>query len=119
MNEDIISRSEMKKAFGKWWGADDIPTTVVEDLIDSARPVQIWTPCSERQPESDGVYYVTVTFNGKSITRDQVFHERRWLPLGKLLVNGVSGEPEVIAWMEKPEPYKEPEISQEIFGRGV
>lgn len=119
MNEDIISRSEMKKAFGKWWDADDIPATVVEDLIDSAQPVQIWTPCSERQPESDGVYYVTVSFNGKSITRDQVFHEGRWLPLGRLLVNGVSGEPEVIAWMEKPEPYKEPEISQEIFGRGI
>lgn len=36
MNNELISRSELKKAFSKWWGCDDIPTTVVEDLIDNA-----------------------------------------------------------------------------------
>ena len=35
---DLISRSELKKAFDKLWGCDDIPTTVVEDLIDNAPP---------------------------------------------------------------------------------
>lgn len=39
MNNDLISRSELKKAFDKWWGCDDIPTTVVEDLIDNAPTV--------------------------------------------------------------------------------
>lgn len=36
---DLINRSELKKAFDKWWGCDDIPTTVVEDLIDNAPTV--------------------------------------------------------------------------------
>lgn len=82
-------------------------------------PSQNWTPCFEKQPDKDGVHHVTVTFNGKSVTRDQVFHEGRWLPLGKLLVNGVSGEPEVIAWMEKPAPYQAPvlDLQQSGFGR--
>ena len=38
---DLISRSELKKAFNKWWGCDDIPTTIVEDLIDSAPTIEI------------------------------------------------------------------------------
>ena len=48
MNNDLISRSELKKAFDKWWGCDDIPTTVVEDLIDNAPSVEP-EPVSERQ----------------------------------------------------------------------
>ena len=40
MNNDIISRSELKKAFNKWWGCDDISVTVVEDLIDNAPTVE-------------------------------------------------------------------------------
>lgn len=36
MTNDLISRSELKKAFNKWWGCDDIPSSVVEDLIDEA-----------------------------------------------------------------------------------
>lgn len=38
---DLISRSELKKAFNKWWGCDDIPTNVVEDIIDNAPTVDI------------------------------------------------------------------------------
>ena len=40
MNSDLISRSELKKAFNKWWGCDDIPATVVEDLIDNAPTIE-------------------------------------------------------------------------------
>ena len=29
----------LKKAFNKWWGCDDIPATVVEDIIDEAPTV--------------------------------------------------------------------------------
>lgn len=119
MDTDKISRSDLKREFETtpYNDYDDLLRT--ERLIDDAQPVQMWTPCSKKQPESDGVYHVTVTFNGKSVTRDQVFHEGRWLPLGKLLVNGVSGEPEVIAWMEKPAPYQAPvlDLQQSGFGR--
>lgn len=41
MNNDLISRSELKKAFDKWWGCDDIPTNVVEDTIDNAKTVDV------------------------------------------------------------------------------
>jgi len=43
MNNDLISRSELKKAFEKWWGCDDIPSNVVEDLIDNAPTVNAYT----------------------------------------------------------------------------
>lgn len=124
MNDDKISREALKEAISElpndnpsyYYTGDLLDRERVLDEIDNAQPVQMWTPCSEKQPESDGVYYVTVTFNGKSVTRDQVFHEGRWLPLGKLMVNGVSGEPEVIAWMEKPAPYQAPVLD---LGRGM
>lgn len=41
MNNDLISRSELKRAFNKWWGCDDIPSSVVEDLIDETPTVEI------------------------------------------------------------------------------
>lgn len=121
MNDDTIRREPLKEELGKstvtitGYGKA-VFLDKAYDIIDEAQPVQMWTPCSEKQPKSDGVYYVTVTFNGKSVTRDQVFHEGRWLPLGKLVVNGVSGEPEVIAWMEKPAPYQAPVLD---LGRGM
>ena len=37
---DLISRSELKKAFNWWWGCDDIPSSVVKDLIDDAPTVE-------------------------------------------------------------------------------
>lgn len=125
MNDDTISREALKKEInsqieqatkvGIMVDADYL-WSLLNYAIDNAPPAPDWTQCSEKQPESDGVYYVTVTFNGKSVTRDQVFHEGRWLPLGKLMVNGVSGEPEVIAWMEKPAPYQAPVLD---LGRGM
>ena len=48
MNNDLISRSELKKAFNKWWGCDDIPATVVEDLIDNAQTVEPKTDILEQ-----------------------------------------------------------------------
>lgn len=125
MNDDTISREWIRKAVEEYRlkqaydAGDEMRNTMVdwiEEDIDKAPPAPDWTPCSEKQLESDGVYYVTVTFNGKSVTRDQVFHAGRWLPLGKLMVNGVSGEPEVIAWMEKPAPYQAPVLD---LGRGM
>jgi len=122
MDTNKISRSALKQELRKaGWiiCGPDGEMGSLEELINDIPPAPDWTPCSEKQPESDGVYYVTVTFNGKSVTRDQVFHEGRWLPLGKLMVNGVSGEPEVIAWMEKPAPYQAPvlDLQQSGFGR--
>ena len=36
----LIDANALKKAFNKWWGCDDIPATVVEDLIDNAPTVE-------------------------------------------------------------------------------
>lgn len=118
MDTDKISRSALKEDFDCVGFNDYDDYNRALRIIDNAPPAPDWTPCSEKQPESDGVYYVTVSFNGKSVTRDQVFHEGRWLPLGKLMVNGVSGEPEVIAWMEKPAPYQAPMLDFQQSGLG-
>lgn len=117
---DKISRSSLTKAIeeeqaqwdqnteshaAKW---DECETILA--LIDRAEPAPDWTPCFEKQPDNDGVYHVTVNFNGRSITRDQTFTAGRWLPAGTLMVHDKVGEPEVIAWMAKPKPYGSPEM---------
>lgn len=109
MDTDKISRSALKKAINDN-GCRHSHYFDVFDVIDDAPPAPDWTPCFEKQPDKDGVYHVTVNFNGRSITRDQTFAAGRWLPAGTLMVHGKVGEPEVVAWMEKPKPYESPEM---------
>lgn len=55
-----------------------------------------WIPCSERLPEKDGYYQVTIDLNcdiEKFIAVSQ-FQKGEWEAIG------------VIAWMPLPEPYK-------------
>lgn len=120
---DKISRSALMKAYALLMWKDHNPDDAVNvcdvvnqtlDLIENVPPAPdwtpYWTPCFEKQPDKDGVYHVTVNFNGRSITRDQTFAAGRWLPARTLMVHGQVGEPEVIAWMEKPKPYVSPEM---------
>ena len=60
-----------------------------------------WIPCSERLPEENGNYLVTVEANDgtASIKFQMVDHYGpKWLHEGK--------REKVIAWMPLPEPYK-------------
>ena len=36
---DLKDVNVLKKSFEKWWGCDDIPATIVEDLIDGTPSV--------------------------------------------------------------------------------
>ena len=68
-----------------------------------------WIPCSERLPEDNGVYFVTLDDDimPRCIDvrnfRNGVFEQR-------FIVSPVQGkcqEKKVVAWMPLPEPYKE------------
>lgn len=108
---DKISRGALKKTLCEEYEArEHYIGEIMLKAIDDAPPAPDWTPCFEKQPDRDGVYHVTVNFNGRSITRDQTFAAGRWLPAGTLMVHGKVGEPEVVAWMEKPKPYESPEM---------
>jgi hypothetical protein len=72
MTNDLISRSELKKAFEKWWGCDDISSNVVEDLIDNAPTVE-----PEKAKEGELVKAYTKGFDtGVETVRPQ----GEWLP---------------------------------------
>ena len=80
------------------------------DEMPSTQPEQRWIPCSERLPNTNGVYSVTrkisdgfecrnisdaCYYDGTNTWHDdtRVNHERRYLT-------------DVIAWMPLPEPYR-------------
>ena len=58
-----------------------------------------WIPCSERLPEKDGWYLITVQGYEKVVDMEWYYSEwGAW--------NGVSSEQQVIAWTPLPKPYK-------------
>ena len=119
MNDDKISREGLKKAFNKWWGTDDIPATVVEDLIDGAPPAPDWTPVTEGLPKETFGCMVTVWDTDRRTQED--FETVLPYPVGYdgETWNDAEGDVipfEVIAWQPWPSPYKVPEID---LGRGV
>lgn len=77
----------------------DGDVVVYPEAIAEARTIEQpkWIPCSERMPDKDGHYLVTLDFDyGRSI-------EMGWL-LGGEWVNENSHV--TIAWRPLPEPYK-------------
>lgn len=57
-----------------------------------------WIPVSERLPEIDGWYLVTVQ-GYETVTDVAPFNDELW--------KGLAGHQEVIAWMPLPKPYRE------------
>lgn len=65
------------------------------------RTRQRWTPCSERLPEEEGQYLVTLDFSwGKEIEMGDWFNGEWVNPNSHVTV----------AWMELPTPWKESEV---------
>ena len=76
------------------------------DQLTPAKKTQKWIPVSERLPDKNGEYLVTVrkdsrfAFNGEATVYEDTFYSLcQWDDCGE----------DVIAWMEMPEPYKEEE----------
>lgn len=57
-----------------------------------------WIPCSERLPEEDGFYLVTITDGEQIAVCKMPFVESEW--------KGNWFDDEVIAWMSLPKPWK-------------
>ena len=79
------------------------------ELMPSAQPEQRWITCSERLPEEDGQYLITVKYKHVNDSYEDVYAEHgewydgRW----DMFCFGHCGEVEdIIAWMPLPEPYK-------------
>ena len=103
--EDAISRKAVKELFqegsvmGMYYflGIDELPS------ITSKK--EAWIPCSERLPENNGVYLVTIIFDidetesGRDVTKAYFCSQsKKWQYFSN---------DEVIAWMPLSEPYKE------------
>ena len=101
---DAVSRQAVKEQMIKYgFNAPDMTVTeFVEDCLPSVTPKQTsWIPCSERLPEKNGNYLVTVESNDgtASIKFQMVDHYGPdWLHEEK--------PRKVIAWMPLPESYK-------------
>ena len=72
------------------------------------KPEQRWIPCSERQPDKEGDYLVTLCDDGRTWVEIALWNETfggRWQAV---LYNDVdySDISNVIAWMPLPEPYQ-------------
>ena len=109
---DLISRQSATKLFENM--VSDATSHGISPLrlspdyvisgIEALPSAQQWIPCSERLPEKNGDYIVSLEdcvypwaswFNGKWFM----------LPIGSIARD--FGEHEILAWMPLPEPYKE------------
>lgn len=70
---------------------------------------QQWIPCSEKLPEKEGRYLVTVNKGNEKCVEDDFFYFRYFTKDGT--PSWYLGE-DVVAWMPIPEPYK-----SEVEGR--
>lgn len=82
---------------------------VIQELRDNGVFVGRWIPVSERLPEEDGQYLITVKYKHVNDSYEDVYAEHgewyngRW----DMFLFGHCGEVEdIIAWMPLPEPYK-------------
>lgn len=82
-------------------------------IVNEQPKVGEWIPCSERLPEKNGMYFITLKdldFNGEChcFTEFRYYTSRK-----KKWDEGIERDNpgmEIIAWMPLPEPYKEKEI---------
>lgn len=88
---------------------DRVDVRCVLSGLPSAQPEQRWITCSERLPEEDGQYLITVKYKHVNDSYEDVYAEHgewydgRW----DMFCFGHCGEVEdIIAWMPLPEPYK-------------
>lgn len=123
MNKDLISRQDAIKEVSKYVHSVDMiignGTLSMAGCMDAAEEIlegltsieseHKWIPCSERLPEENGQYLITIKYKHVNDSYEDVYAEHgEWLD-GKwdMFCFGHCGEVEdIIAWMPLPEPYK-------------
>ena len=114
--DDNISRQWLMECVNEGWIKFDTEKDenrfmhLVRDIAPSVQPEQRWIPCSERLPEEDGQYLITVKYKHVNDSYEDVYAEHgewydgRW----DMFCFGHCGEVEdIIAWRSLPEPYEE------------
>ena len=89
---------------------------MLEDRLIGLPSANKWIPCSERLPERNGVYLVTVQnaeegwafvihawFN---IEIPLIYGRKGWTPLNEFYDLANQVRPDIVAWMPLPEPWK-------------
>ena len=122
--EDCISREKTMQIVRKWFDRDAAPSDLKNEIeqLPSVPPKQRtgWIPCSERLPERDGEYLVTITdVIGKPMIRMRSFAKnlKKVDPYDFVNAKGCGWydydsevghwrDTDVKAWMEFPKPYR-------------
>lgn len=120
-NQDVYSHNFHDDPIDKYTTA--IIATDIDSLVNlpSTQPEERWIPCSERMPDANGMYLVTMMEKAKAedlgfdLDEIEVCKMRYSCNVGWQIprhipkwINDVITD-EVIAWMPLPEPYKEGE----------
>ena len=83
---------------------------------------QRWIPCSERMPEEDGQYLITVKYKHVNDSYEDIYAEHGEFYYGRwdMFCFGHCGEVEdILAWCELPEPWEEEKAEGAATPRGV
>lgn len=94
INEDLIYRSAAIDAFIEKYSYID-PMSIIQTISDLPSAQQ-WIPCSERLPEVEGLYLVTVKNDHKRIYSKTAWYSK----------TGWFARQDVTHWMPLPEPCK-------------
>ena len=114
---DLISRQAAIEAMGKAkWAKErleELPSAQPEVLAHGegeliAQPEPHWIPCSERLPEENGQYLITVRYKHVDEYEDVYAEHGDWCDGNwDMFCFGHCGEVEsILAWMPLPEPYR-------------
>lgn len=79
-------------------GAEHVSFDDLGEFIKEQSPIGEWIPCSERLPDSEGMYLIT----SKVLKKEEVQYSWFQKDVKMFICNGIA-----IAWMPLPEPYKE------------
>lgn len=72
-----------------------------------AQPEPKWIPCSERLPETSGMYLVDDCRFGTHWIHTAEYVRGTGLWCEQIFMHAYSGQAQIVAWMPLPEPYKE------------
>lgn len=98
-----LNNEYLKYNDGDWNSAIDESIKIVNELAEEYN--NGWIPCSERLPEEDGYYLITIRFYHlhNLVVMGCNFEDGKWLYM--------DGDDEVLAWQPLPQPYKAGEMN--------